>query len=146
MFTGIITNFAKLVAISKKENEDYSLKLLIENSAKINSAFKIGCSISCNGICLTLISKQIFGINFNCESIFSKISLIIAKTFNKPLLIFFQASQETINKTNILNWQKNSLINIEFALNYNDEFGGHFVTGHIDETIKINQINKINQS
>ncbi len=70
MFTGIITNLGKLVQITKSDNNDLELLIAI-NKSDINRNLEIGCSISCNGICLTLIEKliltKISNLNFKLQ-------------------------------------------------------------------------------
>ena len=60
MFTGIITNLARIEEIKIDDSKDSLLKISINNHKKKSAnALKIGSSISCNGICLTLIKKKI---------------------------------------------------------------------------------------
>lgn len=124
MFTGIITHQAIIKQIESKKNADTLLGLEI-NKNKVTRKLKIGCSIACNGICLTLISQKISG---------------------KNLQLFFQASQETLHKTTLQNWREKQQINVEFSMRLNDEFGGHLVSGHVDTTTKIIAIKKIKDS
>ncbi len=119
MFTGIITNLGKVLSLEIKENHDLLIRISLVNSIKHDP--QIGCSIACNGICLTLIKKE--------ENIFS-----------------FQASKETQNKTNLKNWKIGDLINLEFSLKIGDELGGHIVLGHVDGLAEIIEITKINDS
>lgn len=125
MFTGIIKNFAKVNNITKEDNKDLLLEILVLDDL-LDRNLEIGCSIACNGICLTLIKKLLN--NKNQHS------------------LYFQASNETRNKTTIDNWQKNQIINLEFSLRASDELGGHMVLGHIDEKTQIISITKDNQS
>jgi riboflavin synthase len=118
MFTGIISNQATIKTIQQQCNSDLLLEIEIHNYSQ---TLNIGCSIACNGICLTLIKQN-----------------------NNSL--YFQASQETINKTTIATWQKGDIINIEFSLKMGDELGGHLVLGHIDTTTSILKIESIKQS
>ncbi len=118
MFTGIITNIGIVKSLSRLENQDLMIVLNIDcqNSSR---TFDIGSSIACNGVCLTLIKRE--------SADFS-----------------FQASQETISKTNIKDWKIGDKINIEFALRMGDELGGHMVSGHIDCTVMVKKITAIN--
>ena len=124
MFTGIISHLATLKNLEFNDKKDAILTLEIKKSS-LDRKLKIGCSIACNGICLTLISQEIFKNN---------------------LLLSFQASQETCNKTTIQNWQINQKTNIEFSMRLNDEFGGHLVSGHVDDITKIIAIKNIKES
>jgi len=124
MFTGIITNLATLKNLEFNAKKDALLTLEIKKS-NIDRDLKIGCSIACNGICLTLISQITLKVN---------------------LLLSFQASQETCKKTTLKNWHINQQINIEFSMRLNDEFGGHLVSGHVDDVAKIIAIKNIKES
>ncbi len=124
MFTGIITHLATLKNLEFNARKDAILILEIEKIA-VDRKLKIGCSIACNGICLTLISQKIVKEN---------------------LLLSFQASQETCSKTTLKNWQINQKINLEFSMRLNDEFGGHLVSGHVDDISKIISIKNIKES
>jgi len=122
MFTGIVTHTGTAKNLSYSSNQD--LLITLELSDQINRNLEIGCSISCNGTCLTLIKKEINHLFFN---------------------LFFQASPETLDKTNIKNWQIGDKINLEFALRMGDELGGHLVSGHIDDVVKVLEIKSVNQ-
>jgi riboflavin synthase len=125
MFTGIITNLAIVDEALKKNNEDLLLTLKLPNQQNLDRNLKIGCSISCSGSCLTLISKKQDKDNF---------------------LLDFQASKETLEKTTMKSWEKGKKINIEFALRIGDELGGHLVSGHVDCVSRVTKIEKIEQS
>jgi riboflavin synthase len=124
MFTGIITNLGKIEATEFNAKKDLLLKISAKKN-EIKRSLEIGCSIACNGICLTLIAKKIIG----TKVIFS-----------------FQASNETCKKTTLSNWSIGQLINLEFALRVGDELGGHMVLGHVDGKAKITKIKSIKDS
>ena len=44
------------------------------------------------------------------------------------------AIDETIQKTNLGQWQEGSLVNLERCLQLNDRIDGHLVQGHVDAT------------
>jgi riboflavin synthase len=52
-------------------------------------------------------------------------------------LIQFDLLNETWTRTNLQFLKKSSLVNLERPLRADGEFGGHFVTGHIDGVGKI---------
>jgi riboflavin synthase len=118
MFTGIITHIGIVKELNLKTNFD--LEICFEISDKIDRKLEIGCSISCNGACLTL-TKQ------------------------KNNQFFFEASNETIAKTSLGSWKIDNRINVEFSLRMGDELGGHMVSGHVDSVARILTIQKDNQ-
>ncbi len=124
MFTGIITNFGKIESLKHNTTKDLLLEVSCDKSA-IKRTLEIGCSIACNGICLTLIEK---------------------KTAAKKIIFSFQASNETCEKTTLKNWEIGELINLEFAMRMGDEFGGHMVLGHVDATAEIKEIKLVKDS
>ncbi len=79
---------------------------------KLNDVQK-GDSIAVNGTCLTVT-----------EILEARIGRIIG----------FEYSPETRRKTNIALLNTGSLVNLERALRAGDRIGGHFVTGHIEDT------------
>ena len=79
---------------------------------KILSDMKIGDSISTNGICLTVTTFD-------------------QKSFTADVM------PETIRRTSLENLKSGDLVNLERALQINDRFGGHIVSGHIDGVGKI---------
>jgi riboflavin synthase len=125
MFTGIVTNLANIENLTKNQDQDLLIRLSLLSKEITDRNLEIGCSVSCNGVCLTLIKKEEQG---------------------DLLFLDFQASKESILKTNIKYWQINDKINIEFALRAGDELGGHLVSGHIDDIVKIKSIEKIDES
>lgn len=125
MFTGIVVDIAEIYSLKKNHKEDLLISLKITNKPNFDRKLEIGCSIACLGVCLTLIKKELLD---NCH------------------ILDFQASKETVNKTNISNWFEGKKINIEFALRVGDELGGHLVSGHVDDVVKILDITKVEQS
>ena len=124
MFTGIISHIGQIQSINHPN--DWEISVSIKNKAHAKNFFNddkllIGSSISCSGICLTLKKKS-------------------------ENLLFFDISNETASKTNFLNWNIGSYINLERSLKVGDELGGHFVYGHVDTTAKVNNIEKIKGS
>ncbi len=110
MFTGIITDIGELVSLNKQGD----WRLRIKTSWETNE-IKIGASIACSGICLTVIER-----NNNYFDV--------------------AASMETVSVTTLQNWQIGTRINLEKALRMGDELGGHFVFGHVDGIATITDI------
>ena len=122
MFTGIIDHNGEIIKITKKRNKDISIFVLTKFKPK---DIKLGSSICCNGVCLTV-----------CK---------IKKLKNK-LELLFDVSNETINCTNFSKLKIGSKINLEKSLRMGDEISGHFVFGHVDEVSKLLTIKRIKGS
>ena len=122
MFTGIIDHNGEIIKITKKRNKDISIFVLTRFKPK---DIKLGSSICCNGVCLTV-----------CK---------IKKLKNK-LELSFDVSNETINCTNFSKLKIGSKINLEKSLRMGAEISGHFVFGHVDEASKLLTIKRIKGS
>ena len=124
MFTGIISDVGVICDFTKVK--DYQAKIFCRYKWE---EIDLGCSISCDGVCLTVIER----------------GLEKDKNWFKV-----EISEETVSKTNIgdlgFGWTKGKKINLERALKIGDELGGHIVTGHIDGTGIINKIEDIEGS
>ena len=119
MFTGIIQEKGKVVNFSKG---------ILEISTNLDlSDCKIGSSICCNGVCLTVTDIQLIN------------DLYQFKT---------NVGEETMFRTtfseNLFN--KIKPINLEKSLKIGDEISGHFVYGHVDRTTKLLKVTKLNNS
>ena len=116
MFTGITTNLGKIVKIENLKNPEFFIKSSMELKD-----IKIGSSIMCSGICLTVIKKKkdIFAVNI---------------------------SEETMNITNSSNWKTGSYLNLEKSLKLGDEISGHLVTGHVDSVSQLKKSTMLEKS
>lgn len=113
MFTGIIEEIGNIVSI--KVNGD-SRKLFIK-ADKILEDVHRGDSIAVNGICLTVTEFS--------DSEFS-----------------VDVMHETMKRTSLNKLKTNSKVNLERAMAANGRFGGHIVSGHIDGSGIVKNINK----
>lgn len=104
MFTGIIETIGSVKEVISNGS---NRTFWIESS--ISSQLKIDQSVSHSGVCLTIV--EIAG--------------------NKHRVT---AIDETLQKTNLTDWNENSVINLERCLQLNDRLDGHFVQGHVDTT------------
>ncbi len=102
MFTGIAENIGVIKSISKREPIAYN----IETNMTLKDV-KIGSSIMCSGICLTVVKKN-------------------RKSF------YVNLSEETLEVTTAKNWKVGTKVNLEKSLKVGDEIAGHFVSGHVD--------------
>ena len=117
MFNGIIKNTGQITQI-KKSNK--SMILSIKSSIIIKKNM-IGSSISCDGVCLTLISK-------------------------KNQILSFYLSYETIKRSNFSKAKVGKIINLEKSLKFGDEVSGHYTQGHVDTVGKIQKIKIIDNT
>ena len=117
MFNGIIYNKGKVFRIQKRTS---GLNLFLKSSIKISKK-NIGDSISCDGVCLTLIS------------------------YKKKILEFY-LSNETLIKSKFKIIKLNDDINIELPLKFGQNISGHICQGHVDTVGKVINIKKIDKS
>lgn len=117
MFSGIITDVAKIDAIDKR-NKDW---LVTINCHLEMDEISIGDSIACDGICLTVVHKN-----------------------NDSFAV--EVSEATRQVSNVLKWQNGARINLEESLKIGDRMHGHFVLGHVDHCAKIINIQSLGGS
>ena len=117
MFNGIIFNQGLVKKITKRKR---GINLFLKSNLKIKKK-DIGISVSCDGVCLTLINIK-----------------------NK--LMEFYLSNETIKRTKFRNIIVGNNINLELPLKYGRRISGHFIQGHVDCTSKVSLIKKIDKS
>lgn len=117
MFTGIVEETGIISNIIP--NSD-GIEIIVKASI-VMSDLKINDSISCSGICLTVIELQ--------DSSF-KVQLV----------------KETLNRTNARIWKQGNIVNLERALLPTSRMGGHIVQGHIDSVTKIKNITSDDKS
>ena len=107
MFTGIVTD----VGTVRKAEQRGDLRLVIGTAYDL-ATVDLGASISCSGVCLTVVDKG--------EDWFA-----------------VDVSGETISKTAADHWREGARLNLERALRLGDELGGHIVTGHVDAVAEV---------
>ena len=117
MFNGIIYNKGIIKSI-KKSNKSFLIG--IKSDLKIKKK-ELGSSISCNGVCLTLIK------------------------INKKI-IYFYISIETIKRSNFSQIKIGDEVNLEKSLVYGQKISGHFIQGHVDTIAKVKKIELIDNS
>ncbi|HWR84116.1 MAG TPA: riboflavin synthase, partial [Candidatus Deferrimicrobium sp.] len=57
-----------------------------------------------------------------------------------------EASQETVRRTIAPGYKTGSRINLERAIRAGDRMGGHFVTGHVDDTGIVDYVHPVGES
>ena len=117
MFNGIIFNQGKVHKISKRKK---GINLFVKSSLSVKSK-DLGISISCDGVCLTLISK-------------------------KNNILEFYLSKETLNRSKFKKITKGDNINLELPLKKGQNISGHICQGHVDYVSKVKKIKLIDKS
>ena len=117
MFNGIIFNKGKVFKLKKRLN---GINLFIKSSIKLTKK-NLGISVSCDGVCLTLISV------------------------NKNIFEFY-LSNETLKKSKFNKIKINDTINLELPVVYGQKISGHICQGHVDTVGKLLKIKKVDKS
>ena len=102
MFTGIVTDIGTIA--EARQQGDLRVRV---TTAYDTSEIDLGASVSCSGVCLTVVDKA-------------------------PGWLAFDVSGETVSRTATDQWCEGRKLNLERALRLGDELGGHIVTGHVD--------------
>ncbi|GHD07364.1 riboflavin synthase subunit alpha [Tianweitania populi] len=108
MFTGIVTDIGRIGQITPREG---GKRLRIE-TAYDPATIDIGASISCSGVCLTVVELPDASSNMRWFDV--------------------EAWEEALRLTSAGDWSEGTALNLERALKMGDELGGHIVSGHVD--------------
>lgn len=104
MFSGIVEEFATVVAIEKElENVHFTLTCSFVDELKIDQ------SVAHNGVCLTVV-----------------------KIFDGKYVV--TAMKETLLKSNLGLLKVGDKVNVERSMMMNGRLDGHIVQGHVDQT------------
>ena len=117
MFNGIIFNKGVITKVTKRSK---GINIFVKSDLKL-SVKDIGVSVSCDGVCLTLI------------------------TFKKKIMEFY-LSNETVRRSKFKFLQIKDLINLELPLKYGQKISGHICQGHVDTTGKVLSVKKVDKS
>ncbi|HBE45533.1 MAG TPA: riboflavin synthase [Deltaproteobacteria bacterium] len=113
MFTGIIETIGTITRINKKTGKwEFFIKIPLQKEAITE-----GESLSIDGVCLTVVSID-------------------------RDIVCVDASLETLKVTTLNKKTEDMNVNIERSLKADGRFGGHFVTGHVDCTGTIVEIQR----
>lgn len=102
MFTGIVTDIGTVTRVESPGDTR-----VVVSTAYDTATVDLGASISCSGVCLTVVDKG-------------------------PNWFAVDVSGETISRTAKDQWTEGRKFNLERAMKLGDELGGHIVTGHVD--------------
>lgn len=104
MFSGIVEEFATVVAIEKEmENVHFTLTCSFVDELKIDQ------SVAHNGVCLTVV-----------------------KIFDGKYVV--TAMKETLERSNLGLLKVGDKVNVERSMMMNGRLDGHIVQGHVDQT------------
>ncbi len=117
MFTGLTETIGTVKDVRRRGN----YRILSIASTLADDNLIEGESIACDGACLTVVSVD-------------KSSFVV------------EASQETARKTILNSYTIGFKINLERALKVGDRLGGHFVSGHVDDTGVVEYIQPVEES
>ena len=117
MFNGIIFNQGVITKIQKRPK---GINIFVKSNLKLSKK-DIGVSVSCDGVCLTLITITI-------------------------KVIEFYLSDVTIQRSKFKFLKVKDKINLELPLKYGQKISGHICQGHIDTVGKISNIKIIDKS
>ena len=116
MFSGIIEEFATIVAINKdRDNIDFTL------TCSFTQELRIDQSVAHNGVCLTVVA--IDGDRY-----------------------VVTAMKETLQRTNLGLLSVGDKVNVERSMLMNGRLDGHIVQGHVDQTARCTEMTDANGS
>jgi riboflavin synthase len=108
MFTGIVTGLGEVRSVSQRAGNLHRLTIFCSYA---RSEIVQGASISCSGVCLTVVD---------------------AGEEDSRVWFAVDAAAETLRVTTAGRWRHGSRVNLERPLRFGDELGGHLVAGHVD--------------
>jgi len=117
MFNGIIFNKGLIIKTIKRPE---GIEIFIKSNLKLKKK-DLGISVSCDGVCLTLISI-------------------------KKNIMEFYLSNETVIRSKFKYLNISDIINLELPLKYGQKISGHICQGHVDTVAKVLNIKKIDKS
>jgi len=116
MFSGIIEEAAKVIAIEKEQDN-----LHITMECSFVNDLKIDQSLAHNGVCLTVVRKT--------DSTYT-----------------VTAIRETLIKSNLGQLQVGDKVNLERSVALNGRLDGHMVQGHVDQTAECTAVEEADGS
>lgn len=108
MFTGIVTSIGEVRSVKPRADNLHCIAIACDYP---HADIDQGASIACSGVCLTVVDHGEEG----------------GRTW-----FAVDAAAETLRVTTVGRWRAGSRINLERALKFGDELGGHLVAGHVD--------------
>ena len=113
MFTGIVQGLCEVADIK----EERKLHRLVVNAKHLSEGVQLGASVAINGTCLTVTASNDHHLSFDIIS-------------------------ESLERTNLGRVCVGGHVNVERSLRFGDEIGGHILSGHVSDVVKVNRIVK----
>ncbi|SVE28504.1 uncharacterized protein METZ01_LOCUS481358, partial [marine metagenome] len=114
VFSGIVEGTSTVIAVVRNKGL-YNLEIEVPDG--FSSDLQIGSSVCVDGVCLTVSSIKGDRLNFDIM-------------------------METLKVSTLNSIKKNDKVNMERSIKLGDEIGGHLVSGHVSDIVKICQIDK----
>ncbi|WP_375392940.1 riboflavin synthase [uncultured Sphingomonas sp.] len=111
MFTGIVSDIGAIRSVETRGDT----RVVVE-TAYDTATVDLGASISCSGVCLTVVDKG---------------------RDERGGWFAVDVSGETLSRTAQGQWSAGRRLNLERAMRLGDELGGHIVTGHVDGVAEV---------
>ncbi len=117
MFAGIITAIGEIRGVTRNGDGD-DMRAIIDVEEQFlarQGGARIGASICCSGCCLTAteLGPDWFAVDIHSEN---------------------------VGRTTVRQWRHGTRVNLERALRFGDDIGGHLVHGHVDGLAHIVEI------
>jgi len=112
MFTGIVQGYCPVVRVEDEAN----LRRLAIRLGDLAAGVETGASVAVNGTCLTVTGEEPGGV------------------------LAFDVILETLNLTNLASVDAGQCVNVERSFRVGDEVGGHILSGHVADTVRVARI------
>ncbi len=122
MFSGIISEIGQVLEAVSSET---GMAIKIGATEAFGHELSLGCSISVNGVCLTLTAFQ---------------------NSTNSVVLSFDVIRESLNRSNLKELKTGTSVNLERSLKFGDEIGGHLCSGHVDCEIAVQAVSQIGES
>lgn len=114
MFTGIVQGLRPVVHV---ESMGSITQLTVEMNESTGQNIELGASIAINGCCLTVVQ-------------------------NRERTVKFEVVNASRQLTNLGELEKGAFVNVERALKFGDEIGGHVLSGHIACAVEVTAMSR----
>jgi riboflavin synthase len=114
MFSGIVLDAFKAVSVERKQG---LISFTLELPTELKEQLYVGASVAVDGVCLTATEISDKGVTFD-------------------------VIMETIRVTSLRDLKEGSEVNVELSLSGNKDISGHIVSGHVDDVVQIESIER----